>query len=54
MDLLAAHADIDLLFTDIIMPGGMNGVELANEAQRLQPSLKVLYTTGFTVGGRGK
>ena len=32
MDLLAAHADIDLLFTDIIMPGGMNGVELANEA----------------------
>lgn len=52
MDLLDAHADVDLLFTDIVMPGGMNGVQLAQKAQQLLPSLKVLYTTGYTVSGR--
>ena len=38
---------VDLLFTDIIMPG-MNGRELADAAVKLQPNLKVLYTTGYT------
>lgn len=38
----------DLLFTDLIMPGGMNGVMLAREAKRLYPSLKVLLTTGYS------
>jgi PAS domain S-box-containing protein len=38
----------DLLFTDIIMPGGMNGRQLADEAVRRQPSLKVLFTTGYS------
>jgi PAS domain S-box-containing protein len=38
---------IDLLFTDLIMPGNMNGVMLAREAQRLQPHIKVLLTTGY-------
>ena len=37
----------DLLFVDVVLPGGMNGVEVAEEALRLQPSLKVLYTTGY-------
>ena len=40
--------DIDLLFTDIVMPGGMNGRQLADEAIRRRPGLKVLFTTGYT------
>jgi CheY-like chemotaxis protein len=38
----------DLLFTDIVLPGGMTGVEIADAAQRLRPGIKVLYTTGYT------
>ena len=41
-------SDIDLLFTDIVMPGAMNGRQLADEARRRRPSLKVLFTTGYT------
>jgi CheY-like chemotaxis protein len=37
---------VDLLFTDIIMPG-MDGVQLAKEAKRLRPGLKVLFATGY-------
>jgi PAS domain S-box-containing protein len=40
--------DIDLLFTDVVMPGGMNGRQLADEATRRRPGLKVLFTTGYT------
>jgi PAS domain S-box-containing protein len=39
---------IDLLFTDVIMPGSMNGRLLADEALRRRPSLKVLFTSGYT------
>jgi signal transduction histidine kinase len=39
---------IDLLFTDVVMPGGMFGTELAKEASRLQAGLKILLTSGHT------
>jgi len=48
MEMLQMHSDIDLLFTDIVMPGGLNGRELANEARKLYPELKVLYCSGYT------
>jgi len=38
----------DLLFTDVIMPGGLNGRQLATEALKRRPELKVLYTSGYT------
>ncbi|MGH1403686.1 MAG: response regulator [Alphaproteobacteria bacterium] len=39
--------EIDLLFTDIVMPGEINGVQLVARALDLRPDLKVLFTTGF-------
>jgi len=42
------QAHVDLLFTDIVMPGGLNGRELAEAAVRRSPGLKVLFTTGYT------
>jgi len=41
-------ATIDLLFTDVIMPGGMNGRQLVDEALKRRPGLKTLYTSGYT------
>jgi CheY-like chemotaxis protein len=45
--LLNRHGDIDLLFTDIIMPGGMNGLQLIEQGRALQPEVPVLVTTGY-------
>jgi PAS domain S-box-containing protein len=42
------NSQVDLLFTDVVMPGGMNGRQLADEAVRRRPKLKVLFTTGYT------
>ena len=38
----------DLLFTDVIMPGGINGRQLADEVAKRRPGTKVLYTSGYT------
>tara|TARA_R110000868_G_scaffold12547_1_gene59810 strand:- start:3667 stop:6300 length:2634 start_codon:yes stop_codon:yes gene_type:complete len=46
--LLDQHRDVALLFTDVVLPGGMNGRQLADQALALYPGLKVLYTTGYT------
>ncbi len=40
---------VDLLFTDIRMPGPMDGWDLAEEARRRDPAIRVIYTTGFSV-----
>jgi signal transduction histidine kinase/CheY-like chemotaxis protein len=48
LEALRARPGIDLLFTDVVMPGGINGRQLADEAVRLHPGLKVLFTTGYT------
>jgi signal transduction histidine kinase len=45
---LRTTADYDLLFTDIVMPGGLDGWRLADEARRIRPHLKVLFTSGYT------
>jgi CheY-like chemotaxis protein len=47
LEILRHDTRIDLLFTDIVMPGGMHGPQLAAEARRLRPKLKVLYTSGY-------
>jgi PAS domain S-box-containing protein len=46
--IVEADQPFDLLFTDIIMPGTMNGRQLADGLQKLKPGLKVLFTSGYT------
>ena len=46
---IAGGFTADLLFTDVVMPGGVNGWELAESARRLRPSLRVLLTSGYSL-----
>lgn len=47
LEVLQAAHDVDLLFTDVVLPEGMNGRRLADEVQRRRPGMKVLFTTGY-------
>lgn len=47
LEIIAGGKPIDLLFSDVVMPKKTNGIELAREARRLRPGLKVMLTTGY-------
>jgi len=44
---LASASDVDLLVTDVVMPGGMNGVKLSQHVRRSRPNIRVVFTSGF-------
>ncbi len=50
LDRLREASRVDVLFSDVTMPGGMDGIALSAEARRLRPSLKVLLTSGYSTG----
>ncbi|MBL6459009.1 response regulator [Belnapia sp. T6] len=56
LNLLRRGEHFDVLFSDIVMPGGMSGIELAQIARRLRPQLPVLLATGYaaTAAGAGE
>jgi signal transduction histidine kinase/CheY-like chemotaxis protein len=47
MQMLESGQEFELLFSDVVMPNGMNGVELAREARQLNKGIKVLLTSGY-------
>ena len=51
LTILKKHKDIDLLFTDVVMPGGMTGAQLAKRARQRNPNLNVLFTSGYSDTG---
>jgi PAS domain S-box-containing protein len=54
LTLLEQHPEVDLLFSDVIMPGGMNGLQLVDKVRELRPALPVLLTTGYMDDLQGK
>lgn len=47
LEILRSDRHIDLLFTDVVMPGGMSGLQLAEQARRSRPDMPVLLTSGY-------
>src|SRR4051812_31992520 len=47
LQMLQDNPEVMLLFTDLGLPGGLNGRQLADAARRLRPDLKILFTTGY-------
>ncbi len=47
LDVLRSDASIDVLFSDVVMPFGMNGVELSQKARELRPAIKILLASGY-------
>jgi CheY-like chemotaxis protein len=55
LTLFSTHAEIAMIFTDFVMPSGMNGSELAEAAWAVNPAVKVLFTSGYAEpAARGK
>ena|SRR5690349_19219527 len=50
LSILDKEGPVDLLFTDIVMPGSLSGYALARRAKAMCPEIKVLYTTGYSAG----
>ena len=48
LSMLDWHSDVTLIFTDVVLPGGVNGAQLARRAQERYPDIKVLFTSGYT------
>ncbi|WP_222875838.1 response regulator [Terrihabitans soli] len=48
LEILRRGDGVDVIFSDVVMPGGKTGVQLASEARKLRPDIKVLLTSGYT------
>lgn len=45
---LSSHGEVDLIFSDVVLPGGMSGADMVAKAREKDPTLKALFTTGYS------